>query len=118
MSWRARIGECRCGSHDFKFAQNIVKFLCPCLAVKLILRKEHRHCHKKLLRQLDRATFFVFDQVTVIKRTNTQIGKLQIAFWLEIGIEVIDDHISLSALKQCAPLFRHAPYIHVYGYIL
>ncbi len=76
MSWCTGVGECRCSGHHFKFAQNIVELLGPSLAVKLILRKKHCHCHKKLLWKLDRATFFVFDQVTVIKCTDPQIGEL------------------------------------------
>ena len=86
MTGCSGIGECRRSCHDFKFTQNVIKLFCPTLTVKFILRQKHRHTHKKMLGELYRTAFFVFQKIPVVECLDTQISELQIPLRFNISI--------------------------------
>ena len=104
VSWCTCVRECRRSGHHFKFAQNVIKLLRPGLAVELVLRQEHRHTHKELLRQLNRHPLPVFDEITVIECSDAQIGKLKVAFRLDVVVKIVKVILFLEPQND-TPLF-------------
>ena len=100
----AGVGECRGRSHHFKLAHDVIELFGPGLGIKLVLSQKHRHPHKKVLRELDGFPLAVFDQITIIQRTNPEVGKLLVTLRTEVGIQVIQIVLVLEAEKD-APFF-------------
>ena len=105
MPWCTGIGECRCRSHHFEFTQNIIELLRPALAVELVLCQKHCHAHEELLRQFYGYTAPVLEQISVIQRTKSQIGKLKVTFRLDIVVKVIKVVLVFQAQNNTSLFF-------------